>query len=74
MAAFPIAGSILEVPRNLVLLDTFLMNMSDLISKTCDIAPGVLIVTTDLRDFPRCLGQGRIFGVYDLSSNETFFA
>lgn len=54
-------------------VDAFLMGMADRITLTCDMSPFIVIVTTDLRDFPRCLNGGYSYGVYVLGSNETFF-
>jgi predicted nucleic acid-binding protein len=56
-----------SVTHRLDIVDAWLLDIADRISRTCNIVPAVHVATYDVRDFLRLWGQGNLsFNVYDM--------
>lgn len=52
-------------------VDAYLMQMAHQITSSCDFRPDLVIVTNDLKDFLRCIGQGYSYRIHDIAAGET---
>jgi len=51
-------------------VDSYLMQMANMVTMYCNFKPGLTIITKDMRDYIRCSHQGYSFSIYDISQGE----
>ncbi|OOO18564.1 hypothetical protein BS627_17510 [Agrobacterium salinitolerans] len=51
-------------------VDAYVMQMADMLTRYCQLRPGLVIITKDMKDYLRCWQQGYIFSVFDITQKE----
>jgi predicted nucleic acid-binding protein len=64
------ADSAWMLKHHLDYVDAYLMHMAHMVTVSCQLKPGLIIITKDMKDYLRCWQQGYSFSVYDITQRE----